>query len=226
MTEMSVGEAVATRRSIRVFSGQLVDLTLLRDILDKARQAPSGGNVQPWQAAVLAGARLERLKQETRTAMMAGQGKERPEYEIYPSGMPDPWRSRRGANGEAMYSALGIAREDKAGRMGAMARNFEFFGAPAALLVHTPRFMGKPQWADLGMWLQTVMLLLVEAGMGSCAQEAWSVYPETVKRVGDIPDDHIFFCGLAIGHPDHGSAVNSFPNLRAPLDETVRFFID
>lgn len=226
MTEMSVSEAVATRRSIRAFSGQPVDLTLLRGILDKARQAPSGGNVQPWQAVVLAGTRLERLKQETRAAMAAGPGKEHPEYEIYPSGLPDPWRSRRGANGEAMYNALGIAREDKAGRMAAMARNFEFFGAPAALLVHTPRFMGKPQWADLGMWLQTVMLLLVEAGMGSCPQEAWSVYPETVKRVGEISDDHIFFCGLAIGHPNHGSAVNSFPNLRAPLDETVRFLID
>ena len=89
-----------------------------------------------------------------------------------------------------------------------------------------PRLMGPPQWADLGLWLQTVMLLLVEAGLGSCAQEAWSVYPETVKRVGEIPDDHVFFCGLAIGHPDRGAAVNQFPNPRAPLAETIRFFDD
>lgn len=226
MSQISVSEAVATRRSIRAFLNQDVDLMLLREILDKARQAPSGGNVQPWHASVLVGARLELLKQETRNAMLSEQGKETPEYEIYPSGMPDPWRSRRGANGEAMYSALGIAREDKASRMAAIARNFEFFGAPVALLVHTPRFMGKPQWSDLGMWLQTLMLLLVEAGLGSCAQEAWSVYPETVKRVGEIPDQHIFFCGLAIGHPDHTAEVNSFANLRAPLDETVRFLSD
>jgi len=187
MSQVSVSEAVAMRRSIRAFSIEQVDLMLLRDILDKARQAPSGGNVQPWHGTVLVGPRLEQLKQETRSAMLNTRGGEVPEYEIYPSGLPEPWRSRRGANGEAMYSALGIARDDKGGRMAAVARNFEFFGAPAALLVHTPKFMGKPQWADLGMWLQTLMLLLVEAGLGSCAQEAWSVYPETVKRVGDIP---------------------------------------
>lgn len=226
MKAISVTEAVAARRSIRMFTEEPVDLELLQQVLDKARQAPSGGNVQPWHATVLTGARLERLKQETRAVMMRGPGAETPEYEIYPSGLPDPWRTRRGNNGEAMYHVLGIPREDKGGRMAAVARNFEFFGAPVGLLVHTPRFMGKPQWADIGMWLQTVMLLLVEAGLGSCAQEAWSVYPDTVKRVGEIPDDHVFFCGLAIGHPDRGAAVNQFPNPRAPLTETVRFFDD
>ena len=60
----------------------------------------------------------------------------------------------------------------------------------------------------------------------SCAQEAWSHYPETVKRVGEIPDDHDFFCGLAIGYPDPAAAINSFENARAKLDETVRFLSD
>lgn len=226
MGAMSVGDAVAARRSIRVFTDEPVDPVLLRAVLDRARLAPSGGNVQPWHATVLTGARLERLKRETRTAMSKGPGAETPEYEIYPAGLPDPWRSRRGANGEAMYNAFGIPREDKAGRMAAVARNFDFFGAPVGLLVHTPHFMGRPQWADLGMWLQTVMLLLVEAGLGSCAQEAWSVYPQTVKRVAEIPGDHVFFCGLAIGHPDRAAELNRFPNPRAPMEETVRFLDD
>lgn len=226
MNSMSVSEAVAARRSIRLFAEDAVDPALLRSILEKARQAPSGGNVQPWHATVLSGARLERLKREARAAMLLGPGAEAPEYEIYPSGLPDPWRGRRGANGEAMYGAIGIPRDDKARRMAAIARNFEFFGAPVGLLVHTPRIMGKPQWADLGMWLQTVMLLLVEAGLGSCAQEAWSLYPQTVKRVGEIPDDHVFFCGLAIGHPSRDAAINCFSNSRAPLAETVRFLND
>ena len=98
-----------------------------------------------------------------------------------------------------------------------------FFGAPAGLFVHMPRSMGPPQWADLGIWLQTVMLLLVEAGLGSCAQEAWSIYPATVKCVTGIPEDHLLFCGLAIGWPDGLAEVNRFPNPRAELSETVRF---
>jgi nitroreductase len=226
MSAASVSEAVATRRSIRQFLDRPVDPALLSDILEKARQAPSGGNLQPWHATVLTGPRLERLKQETQAAMALGPDAEAPEYRIYPADLPDPWRSRRGANGEAMYAALGIPREDRVRRMAAVVRNFSFFGAPVGLLVHTPGFMGKPQWADIGMWLQTVMLLLVEQGLGSCAQEAWSAYPATVKRVGEIPDDHIFFCGLAIGYPDHEASLNRFPNPRAPTSETVKFLHD
>ena len=220
---MDVTAAVAARRSIRRFLGQPVPAELLRTVLEKARAAPSGGNLQPWQTTVLGSQALSRLKAEMQSALLAPPGGEAPEYRIYPEGLPDPWRARRGANGEALYSALGIAREDKAGRLGQLARNFTFFDAPVGLFVHMPRLMGPPQWADLGLWLQTVMLLLVEAGLGSCPQEAWSAYPQTVKRVTGIPEDHLLFCGLAIGWPDPDAAVNYFPNARAPLEETVRF---
>lgn len=226
MTGICVSDAVASRRSIRAFMDRTVEPELLRSILERASLAPSGGNLQPWHAVVLTGARLERLKHETRASMMKGPMAEALEYEIYPPELPDPWRSRRKDNGEALYASIGVSRDDKAGRMAALARNFEFFGAPVGLLLHTPKIMGKPQWADMGMWLQTVMLLLVEAGLGSCAQEAWSHYPETVKRVGEIADDHDFFCGLAIGYPDPAAAINSFDNARASLDETVKFLSD
>lgn len=220
---MNVTEAVAVRRSIRRFLDREVEPALLRAVLDKARAAPSGGNLQPWQATVLTGDSLVRLRQAMQAALVAPPGSETPEYRIYPADLPDPWRARRAANGEAMYEALGIAREDKAGRFAQLARNFDFFGAPVGLFVHMPRLMGPPQWADLGLWLQTVMLLLVEAGLGSCPQEAWSAYPQTIKQVAGIPDDHLLFCGLAIGWPDPDAPVNSFANARAPIEETVRF---
>lgn len=220
---MNVTEAVAARRSVRSFLDREVEPALLRAVLDKARAAPSGGNLQPWQATVLTGASLDRLRQAMQAALVAPPGSETPEYRIYPADLPDPWRARRAANGEAMYEALGIPREDKAGRFAQLARNFDFFGAPVGLFVHMPRLMGPPQWADLGLWLQTVMLLVVEAGLGSCPQEAWSAWPQTIKRVAEIPDDHLLFCGLAIGWPDPDAPVNSFANARAPLEETVRF---
>jgi nitroreductase len=220
---MDVSTAVAMRRSIRCFKDAPVDLDILRDVLDKARAAPSGGNVQPWHATVLHGDRLARLVEEMGAALMAGPGHEVPEYRIYPDDLSEPYRGRRARNGEAMYAALGITREDKAGRMRQLARNFGFFGAPVGLFVHMLRLMGPPQWADLGIWLQTVMLLLVEAGLGSCPQEAWSAYPVTVKRVAEIPDDHLLFCGLAIGVPDPEAAFNHFPNDRAALEEMVHF---
>ena len=217
---MNVTQAVMARRSVRQFLDRPVDSELLHAILETARHAPSGGNVQPWQVTVLRGESLTRLRTAMQSAMATPQT---PEYRIYPADLPDPWRARRGANGEALYGALGIGREDKAGRMMQLARNFDFFGAPVGLFVHMPKFMGPPQWADLGIWLQTVMLLLVEAGLGSCAQEAWSAYPETVKQIAQIPENHVLFCGLAIGWPDPDAPVNSFANARAPLAESARF---
>ena len=122
-----------------------------------------------------------------------------------------------------MYAALGIPREDKMGRLMQFAANFRAFDAPVLMLVHTPRLMGPPQWSDIGMWLQTVMLLLREAGLDSCAQEAWAIYQAQIREIVPIPDDHIFFCGLAIGHRDPDAAINTFPVARAPLDEAVTF---
>lgn len=220
---MDVSTAIARRRSVRRYLARQVDPALLREVLDKARAAPSGGNLQPWQAVVLTGNALARLKAEMQAALATPAGSEEPEYQIYPAGLPEPWRGRRSANGEALYGSLGVAREDRAGRLAQLARNFTFFDAPVGLFLHLPRLMGPPQWADLGLWLQTVMLLLVEAGLGSCPQEAWSAFPRTVKRAAGIPDDHLLFCGLAIGWPDEAEPVNTFPNPRASVEESIRF---
>jgi nitroreductase len=117
---------------------------------------------------------------------------------------------------------MGIPRDDRAARMTHVMRNFTGFNAPVMLFCHTPAFMGKPQWSDLGMWLQTIMLLLREEGLDSCPQEAWSAHGATIRQQLGIADGHILFCGLAIGHADPGAPVNSARISRAPLEEMVR----
>jgi nitroreductase len=219
---MDVSEAVASRRSIRAFLDAPVDRATIETILDKARFAPSGGNLQPWHVVVMTGAPLRRLSDAIGADIAAGVlGQD--EYAVYPPGLVEPYRSRRVAVGEAMHASVGIAREDKPARLAQVARNFTAFGAPVCLFVHTPRFMGPPQWADMGMWLQTVMLLLREAGLDSCAQESWARRADHVRAHVAVPDDHIFFCGLAIGHRNPDAPINLFPMTRAPLDESVRW---
>jgi nitroreductase len=220
---MNVSEAVSTRRSIRAFLDTPVDPAVLRSVLERAQRAPSGGNVQPWNAVVLAGEPLARLQAAVAEAVPQGRAGRSMEYDIYPPGLDGAYEARRVDVGEAMYAALGIARADKQGRLGQFALNFRGFGAPVLMLVHTPRTMGPPQWSDIGMWLQTVMLLLREEGLDSCPQESWAMYGRQVRACVAIPDDHVFFCGLAIGHRDPDAAVNRFAVPRAPLAEVVRF---
>jgi nitroreductase len=192
-------------------------------VLEKAQNSPSGGNTQPWNAVVLAGDPLAALLGKVAEVIPQGLAAYSPEYNIYPPELDGAYAQRRFGVGEAMYAALDIPREDKASRLKWFGRNFQAFGAPVLLLVHTPRYMGPPQWSDMGMWLQTVMLLLREEGLDSCAQEAWAVYTKQIRECVELPEDHIFFCGLAIGHGDRTLPINQFPVPRAPLDEVVRW---
>ncbi|WP_068073031.1 nitroreductase [Novosphingobium lentum] len=219
----SVSEAVASRRSIRRFLPDAVDRAVIARVLDKAQRSPSGGNVQPWNATVLAGEPLRRLIDTVTAVIPQGRAAHAPEYDIYPKGLEGAYEARRVGVGEQMYAALQIAREDRAGRMAQFVDNFRGFGAPVLMLVHTPRYMGPPQWSDVGMWLQTVMLLLREEGLDSCPQEAWAVYTPQIRACVAIPDDHIFFCGMAIGHRDPAAPINTFAVARAPLSEVVSF---
>jgi nitroreductase len=220
---MNVTEAVASRRSVRAFLDKPVSPAALRRVLERAQRAPSGGNVQPWNAVVLTGEPLARLQAVIAEVLPLGRSGRSAEYDIYPPALAGAYEDRRVDVGEVMYQALGIAREDKRGRLDQFAQNFRAFGAPVLMLVHTPRYMGPPQWSDIGMWLQTVMLLLREEGLDSCPQESWAMYPRQIRDCVAIPDDHIFFCGMAIGYRDPDAPVNGFDVPRAPLSEVVRF---
>lgn len=220
---MTPTQAVASRRSIRAFLDKPVDRETLERVFTKAQRAPSGGNVQPWNAVVLTGAPMQALFDRVALEFPKGRAGLKPEYDIYPPALEGAYEARRFGVGEDMYAALGITREDKAQRLAWFAHNFRAFGAPVLMLVHTPQYMGPPQWSDIGMWLQTVMLLLREEGLDSCAQEAWAAYSPQVREMVDIPDDHIFFCGMAIGHRDPAAPVNLFDVKRAPLAEVVRW---
>lgn len=221
---MNVSEAVAARHSVRAFLDKPVDGALIRRLLEQAARAPSGGNLQPWHLHVVGGEALVRLKALMRERLAgAGGPQETPEYFVYPQKLGEPYRSYRYELGEAMYAQLGIAREDKLGRLQQFARNFQFFDAPLALFCTVDRQMGAPQWSDLGMYLQTLMLLLCEAGLDSCAQECWSTYPKTIGDFLALPAEHMLFCGMAIGHADPQAPVNRLRSARAPLADFAQF---
>ena len=221
---MRVSDALAARRSVRGFLDTPVDLETVKRLVVEASRSPSGGNLQPWHIDIVAGEAINRLKQ-TMMAKLAG-GPETPEYDIYPKELVAPYRDRRFAIGEAMYERIGIPREDKVARRMWFARNFAFFGAPVALFMTVDRRMGPPQWSDMGMFLQSFMLLAVEEGLATCAQECWAVYPETVKAFIDAPDDRMLFCGMAVGYEDTNEPANALRSERADDAEWLTVLTD
>jgi nitroreductase len=220
---MNVTDAVAARRSVRGFLETPVEADALKRIVTKAARAATGGNLQPWHIDLVTGESLARLKAVMMAKLLSGETEEHA-YAIYPPSLTAPYRDRRFAVGEAMYAEIGIPREDKATRRLWFARNFQFFGAPAALFCTVDRQMGPPQWADLGMYLQNVMLLAVEAGLATCAQECWAVYPEAITGFLGTPPERMLFCGMSIGYEDENEPANRLRTARAPEEEwlTVR----
>jgi nitroreductase len=217
--QVNVSDAVATRMSCRAFLPTPVPEATLRAILDAARQAPSGGNLQPWRVYALTGEPLGELIALVRAKLHTHPRGDGSEYEIYPTGLWEPYRSRRFKCGEDMYASIGVGREDKLARLLQFARNFEFFGAPVGLFFCLDRRMGPPQWSDVGMYIQTVMLLAREHGLHTCAQEAWSVWYRTVGEFLNLPPELMLFSGMALGHRDESAPINSLRTDRAPLEE-------
>jgi len=202
---MDVSQAVARRVSIRAFRPDPVAGEVVADILARAAQAPSGGNLQPWRVYGLAGEPLAQFK----ALVAANPFGETPEYDVYPPNLWEPFRTRRYQNGEDLYATIGIPREDRPARLRQLARNGEFFGAPVGLFFCLDRKLGPPQWADLGMYMQTVMLLAVERGLDTCPQEYWARYPVTVGRFLGLPEDHMLFAGMALGYRDPTHPINA-----------------
>ena len=119
---------------------------------------------------------------------------------------------------------MGVGRADADARADFVRNNATSFGAPAVLLCYFDRRMGPPQWSDVGMWLQTIMLLLREQGLDSCPQEFLSIHAKLIKDFLGVSDEsHIFFCGIAIGYRDESDPVNAFDRKREPLESKVQF---
>ncbi|HJM14768.1 MAG TPA: nitroreductase [SAR86 cluster bacterium] len=216
---MDVSEAVDSRKSIRAFLDKAVDDSLIKELLAKTSRSASGGNLQPWQIYVING--------DTMNSFHKFQSEwtepETPAYAIYPDNLKEPYKTSRYEVADDMYSLLGIAREDKEERFKQVLKNYEFFGAPAAFFCFVDRQMGRPQWSDLGMFLQTFMLLAREAGLDTCPQEAWAMKQESVTAFVEAPDELMLFCGMAIGYQDESEKVNELRTTRRPVEDWAVF---
>ena len=216
---MDVTEAVDSRKSIRAFLDKAVDDSLIKELLEKASRAASGGNLQPWKIYV--------INDKTMNSFHKSQSEwtepETPAYAIYPENLKEPYKTSRYEVADDMYSLLGIEREDKEARFKQVLKNYEFFGAPAAFFCFVDRQMGRPQWSDLGMFLQTFMLLAREAGLDTCPQEAWAMKQESVTAFVEAPDELMLFCGMAIGYQDESEKVNELRTSRRPIEDWTVF---
>ncbi|MCA8928552.1 MAG: nitroreductase [Alphaproteobacteria bacterium] len=215
--DTAVEAALTSRRSVRAFLPTPVPLETVRAILDVAARAPSGTNMQPWQAHVVTGAARDRLCRAVLHARETENDRHTAEYSYYPKDFPEPYKARRRKVGWDMYGLLGIGRGDTDKMWAQHNRNFTFFDAPVGIVFTIDKALEIGSWLDLGMFLGNVVTAARGFGLDTCAQAAWCHYHTVVRQELGFGAEQTVVCGMALGHADETAAINRLQTERAPL---------
>ncbi len=216
-------ETIRQRRSVRGFLPKPVPREVIEELLALAQHAPSNCNVQPWRVYIASGEMREKLRAALVEAMLGGSSSgAMASVDDFRGG----YRDKQVACAVELYGKMGIERGDKAGRLKAMLRNFEFFDAPHVAYICMDKSFGIGVALDVGIYVQTLMLAMQSRGIGSCAQAALRAYPDLVAAQLGIPDDQQILCGLSFGYEDATVPANQTRQPRDPISSNVVFVGD
>lgn len=218
---MNVDEAIRLRRSVRGFLPREVPEATLHEVFALAQHAPSNCNVQPWTPHVVSGEKLKRLRE----ALVAAGMRDEPIKPDWPADgkFIGIYRERQVGAAQALYGAMGVVRSDAVGRKLAYIRNHAFFDAPHAVLIFMPEPFDTREAADIGMYAQTLMLVLTSRGIASCAQGALGLFPDIIREQLDVPGNYKLLFGISFGYEDRDVKANAARVDRAKIDDVVRF---
>ncbi len=221
-----VDEVMLARRSVRGFLPTPVSRSMIEDILRVSAKAPSGSNIQPWQVYVVTGQRKEEITQAILKVFNDPEKNvlHRPEYIYYPKNWTEPFLGRRRKVGYDLYDLAGIARGEHQKMQQFHGKNYEFFGAPVALMLTIPRMMEQGSWLDYGMFVQNILIAATARGLASCPQAAFIAYHQIITSILEIPDEEQFVMAISLGYEDTSEKINQLTTERAELKDFVKFF--
>ena len=208
------------RRSMRAFAPEPIERATLTEMFAAAQRAPSWCNVQPWRVFVTEPPRTRELADALVAAAKSGL----PHAEVpFPLDYPTPYKERRIGCGSALYRAMGIAREDKAGRYDAWLRNYGFFDAPHVAIVACDKRLGPYAYVDVGVWLGYVLTAAQAMGIDTCPMASVAAYPEALRAALPIGETEVVLFGLALGHADPAAPANATRTTREPVEANLTF---
>jgi len=211
---------IPPRASKRAFLPEPLPRAQLAALFTAAQAAPSWCNVQPWRVAITEPPTTAKLA----AALQAAARSQLPHAEVpFPLDYPPPYQQHRVACGVALYRAMGVAREDKAGRYDAWLRNYAFFDAPHVAIVACDRRLGPYAYVDVGVWLGYVLAEAAALGIDTCPMASVAAYPDTLRANLPIADTDVILFGLALGHADEASPANRTRTTREPFEANVVF---
>ena len=222
-SDQTYDEVVTGRRSIRGFLDRPVPRALIEEVIALATRAPSSYNNQCWNFTVVTGEPLAAIRQGNTEGILAGQPDSR-EFRRHDH-TPDSHRARQVAVAKQLFGAMGIEREDKAGRQDWMMRGFRQFDAPVSIVVTYDREILGSDIApfDCGAVTNALVNAAWSRGLGCVINSQGIMQSPVVREHAQIPEDQVIMICVAMGWPDPDFPANAVISERRPLDETARF---
>ena len=220
---MDLLTAIQTRRSVRAYQAKPVEPALLETIFTQAQSAPSNCNTQPWHVSVVSGDMLDELERRMVTDITSGKP---PSMHFKPGdqGLKDEYRRRQVDCAIALYDAVGVKYEEKDKRQALMLKNWQFFGAPHAAFISMPKSFGEVNAIDVGIYVQTLMLLMTANGICCCPQGALAQFADPVYDLLNIPENNAILMGLSFGYPATDEPINNYDVGRDTMSSAVDFY--
>lgn len=218
---MDIKEVVQKRRSIRSFHSKAVPDNVLENIMERALWAPSWGNTQPWGFTIVGGRALQMIKEECLELSQRGV-RDHPDLTM-PFEWDDVQTSRYKDLGKTLFQALGIGREDHEKRDAYYQQMTFCFGALQMIYLHLKKGFNSYALLDAGLILQTIALLAVDEGLGTCFLARSVIFPEVIRKHAKLEPDRILVMGMTIGYPIYDHPANLFPRKRGKPEEFIQW---
>ncbi len=217
---MELLDGIRTRRSFRAYKSTPIPDEVIRAVLSGAGRSPSYTNTQPWEVAVVSGAKRDELS-GILCKLAESNESSRPDIPMPAAWTPDLEKRSRD-HGARRFKALGIERENEQQRAELRMMNFKFYGAPTVIFLFIDSSLSQWSLFDAGLFAQTLCLAAHSVGLGTCLQAALTSYPDAVRNFLDLPKTKRLVIGISIGYPDFDARINSYQSTRIGLDEFVR----
>ncbi|GHU15764.1 nitroreductase [Betaproteobacteria bacterium] len=219
----TVAKVIRSRHSVRRFLPAPVSCEVVRELLELAARAPSGGNVQPWRVHVLAGEARKALSGAILSEYEQGR-QERRDFDFYPDQWREPWLSRRRKMGLGLYGLLKIAKGDKERMRAQSGRNYLFFDAPVGMILTLDEALGRGMFLDCGVFIGNLLTAARAHGLDTCVQDSFADYPATIRRHLKLGENERIVTGIALGYADPSAPENQLVTEREPIERFADFY--
>ncbi|MDY6854946.1 MAG: nitroreductase [Thermodesulfobacteriota bacterium] len=219
---MDIIEAVKSRMSIRAYKDKPIPKEVIEEILEISVRAPSALNTQPWEFAVITGDVLRKIMEENVKLLEGGS---MPNPDVQPVFFEGEYKRRQVDLAKQLYGLLGITKEDKEKRAKWTQEGFRYFNAPSVIIIYSDKSLSEGgSMYDVGAITQTIALVALKYGLGTCIQSQGILFPEVIRKYTDIPDTKRLIICITIGYPDMDFPANKLVTNRVPAKDITKWY--